>query len=386
MKKSVLFFLALFSVSLFFVACSNDDDDDNNDDPQTLAERFPGVPIGDIVPVAERETALVGDESTMKSGDESLKYWIFAQSTALISGCGISDEIDLLDQYGYTEDTKLAFGRDGNLYVKVDGNESVVGGWEWSDTQTKDGIILDTYPGVVFTFTILTPDEVVYASKQVGAYEGCSSTTIITYERMVYDGGGQVDPNGLTPDINEIITAEALEGLQDLGMPINTGTNPPNLEGAYLGSPFVLKSSNVPNDYDPGYQFADITIHFYEQNDEDLTIKYDYINGIETGVGQGGFIVGDDNNFSVFLGVEVEISGYSSDVVIVLSGTMGTDGIENLYFANFMVDNFGNPGGVFIPDNTGRIVYDSDGFSESTTWYTLKNAQQSNMPSINMVR
>ena len=48
----------------------------------------------------------------------------------------------------------------------------------------------------------------------------------------------------------------------------------------------------------------------------------------------------------------------------VISGTLASDGIKKLYFANFMLDNNGNPNGYWIQDGEGRVIIDSDAFSE----------------------
>lgn len=176
----------------------------------------------------------------------------------------------------------------------------------------------------------------------------------------------KVDDNGLTQDINQLIPDSILTIMQNLGMPINGGETPPSLEGTYFASPFVLKSSNIPSDT-PGYTFADYTVTFYEQNNDQLSIKMDYTNGPESGSGLGGFIVGAGDKFSVFAEVNSTYSIYSAKLVHVISGTLTGTGITGLYFANFMIDNNGNPGAVWIENGEGRVIYDSDGSSPKVT-------------------
>lgn len=83
-------------------------------------------------------------------------------------------------------------------------------------------------------------------------------------------------------------------------MPINGGANPPNLENTYHASPFILVSSNRPGEV-PGHQFADYSVTFHGQDNEELSIMVDYLNGPESGEGLGSFIVGEDCKFSVFV-------------------------------------------------------------------------------------
>ncbi len=69
---------------------------------------------------------------------------------------------------------------------------------------------------------------------------------------------------------------------------------------------------------------------------------------------------------SVFLSVETTVNSHVAKALFVLSGEMGSEGITNFYYSNFMVDNGGNPEGYFLGDGNGRITYDSDGLSPTT--------------------
>jgi len=176
----------------------------------------------------------------------------------------------------------------------------------------------------------------------------------------------KVEENGLTQEINNLIPDSIITKMVDLGMIINRGETPPVLNGTYFASPFVLKASNVPND-PPGYTFSDYSLTLFEQNNDNLSLKLDYYNGGESGTGLGGFVVGSNNNFTIFAEVNSTYLGYTAKMVHVISGTLTATGIEDLYFANFMLDNFENLGGYWIAEGEGRIIYDSDGFSEKET-------------------
>ena len=176
----------------------------------------------------------------------------------------------------------------------------------------------------------------------------------------------KVESNGLTKEINELIPSSILSKIKNLGMPINTGDNPPNIENIYLATPCILKASNVPEDT-PGHEFSDFEMSFYQQNNDKMTIKIDYENGPESGSGMGGFIVGEGNNFTVVC--EVDVYNTDNNVfaksAMIISGKYRSTGIINFYCALVMLDNYGNPKGNFINNGSVRIIYDSDGFSES---------------------
>ncbi|MBN2663864.1 MAG: hypothetical protein JXR68_09465 [Bacteroidales bacterium] len=176
----------------------------------------------------------------------------------------------------------------------------------------------------------------------------------------------KVDEYGLTKEINNIIPDEILTSMLDMGMPLNGGNEPPEIIGTYFVSPFILDSSNVPDDVS-GKLFADFVVTFYDFNPRKLTVKIDYDNGIETGTGVGSFIVGEGNKFSVFCEIKAtQLVLFKAEATMIFTGTLTDNGIEDFWYANFMVDNHGNEQGLWIENGEGRIIYDSDGFSERT--------------------
>ena len=166
----------------------------------------------------------------------------------------------------------------------------------------------------------------------------------------------------LSKDIKNIVPESTLTKITDLGMPIHKGDKPTNLANIYKASPFILKSSNIPSD-NVGKSFADYNFRLYDQDNTNLSIKLDYLNGPESGSGLGGFISGNGSDFSVFVKVHSTSSGQQADLIHIISGTIVSGGIKDLYFANFMLDNNGNTGKVWIENEEGRVIYDSDGMS-----------------------
>jgi len=177
------------------------------------------------------------------------------------------------------------------------------------------------------------------------------------------DNTPEVNEDGLTRDVTDLVPQEILDEMEDLGLPIYGGIDPPNIEGRFVASPFILLASNRQSDI-PGDQFQDYYVTFKEQDDRELTIMMDYENGSEMGNGLGSFIVGDGNRFSVFVEVISENNGETASVVNVISGEISETGIKDFYFANFMLDNKGNPSNYWIEEGEGRVAFDSDGFSE----------------------
>jgi len=199
-------------------------------------------------------------------------------------------------------------------------------------------------------------------------YEKINFISVFCFSNCIFWLQKKLDENGLTSEINNFIPDSVLNTMISLGLPVNTGNNPDKLEGTFLVTPFVLKNSNVPGDA-TGYQFMDLEVTFYDFDRKELTIKVDYTNGPEEGTGLGSFIVGDNKEFTVFANLNTTAYGSNASMAMVFSGTLENDGITDFYFANFMLDNYGNESGYWIGNGEGRVIYDSDGFSERTDAY-----------------
>jgi len=172
----------------------------------------------------------------------------------------------------------------------------------------------------------------------------------------------KIDGDGLT-----IIPNELLIYFLTLGIEINSGRNPPNIEGTYLATPLQLvnttTSTNIADQWD-------MYVTFSNQNYNKLTISADYTmqqnnnSGPMSSSGADAFIVGTGNKFTVFLDGTREQAGYMAKTVEVFSGEMTASGISNYQWAVFMVDNRGDPLGTWIANGTGYFKRDSDRFSE----------------------
>lgn len=182
--------------------------------------------------------------------------------------------------------------------------------------------------------------------------------------------------NGLTKEINKIISKDLLQAMEDMGMPIYRGNNPPvNIEGKYIIAPDVCIATNIPNDgFGPCFRFDDFYPTFSNQNNKKQTITVSASQSSTKGDGYGGYIVGTDDKFTVFVPMDNVKNGHSFKTVDVYSAIAAPNGLKNCYHSAFMISGGGSKWAL-MENNQGRVIYDADGFSEIIS---IKTSQKTN--------
>lgn len=171
----------------------------------------------------------------------------------------------------------------------------------------------------------------------------------------------RLDENGLTPEINSLVSQEYLDMLMDLGLEINRGGNPPTLQGEFLISPCYIAKSTA-GDIE-GVSTRDINLTLYNQ--KDLAITVDLKQQTQVGNAVGSYIVGNQDKFSIFVVVEElnTSTGSKAKLLYTISGQKVNEGIADIKIANLMLDNYGNPGNIWIGNGKGRLFRDRDNLS-----------------------
>ena len=147
-----------------------------------------------------------------------------------------------------------------------------------------------------------------------------------------------------------------------LGIEINHGNNPPNIEGTFFISPAILVRSNFADGFAPGHRFPDTEVTFSRQDNARMTLEVDAIRAdgaVITGINAS--ITGSGNRFSVFSEViTTRLGGSSYRTVNIYSGEITSTGIVGFHSALIVT--------VEAPDTIrrgqGRLTRDVDGFSE----------------------
>lgn len=92
------------------------------------------------------------------------------------------------------------------------------------------------------------------------------------------------------------------------------------------------------------------------------------VNGSSFSKGNGSFISGTEDNFTVYFDSEGESNGIYTRKADVYSGTITKDGITDLYHGFVMVEKGPDPEGILMDEGVFRLFKDSDGLSNHVDW------------------
>jgi len=154
-------------------------------------------------------------------------------------------------------------------------------------------------------------------------------------------------------DVLTEIPRELLELFYDLGIIINSGRNPPNIEGTYLVPTLTVMRNTTGGSIAEQW---DKYVTFFRQNDNRLTVNVDYTLPSASGpfsLSGLGYIVGDGNKYTIIVDGIREEDGYTAKTVEAFSGEITSTGINAYQWAVFMIDNSGDPLGHWISNGTG---------------------------------
>ncbi len=185
---------------------------------------------------------------------------------------------------------------------------------------------------------------------------------------------------GLPQAVINQVPDSIIQKLKDLGMPINEGIAPPNVEGIYLGSPWKLVASNF-DDFEVGHLFTDLKVKFTNQNNLKQEINVQSKTGSTISDDVSSYISGHDSLFSIFVITNNnKLNGSdTTDIqqfVRVFSGVKvsGESSIKNLRSALMSLKEIKNTTNAFLKAGQGRLIFDSDFVSDDQTTFRTNQA------------
>lgn len=164
--------------------------------------------------------------------------------------------------------------------------------------------------------------------------------------------------------ITQVIPSKYLKELQK-HMTIYDGENPPNVEGVFLVAPAVLHYDSF--NAEGVDSFSNSYIEFYAQDIANRTLKTKEQGGNDA-QGTGSYIIGEGNDFTVFLNNSGKNGSATFKTATIISGTMTSKGIKNLYYGFLMLEKANDPNGNIMDPGRYRIIKDKDGLSEYSKW------------------
>lgn len=164
----------------------------------------------------------------------------------------------------------------------------------------------------------------------------------------------------------DFIPDDILDNIIDNGQPIFEGLDPPVLDSCYLISPLVLVQSNFDDEVFPGHVFLDETVCFENFNEKSLQIDITNMQANTTGEGEGSFISGSGDDFTIYVKILLtDTDDHEVLTTTIYSGTVEDGGIRDMFVSIFVIDDNGDPNGIYIENGQGRLLKDDDGFSPS---------------------
>lgn len=285
----------------------------------------------------------------------------------------------------------------------------------------EDGVAQERFGEIVFTgtsisgsgnaFTAAFVSQVTFAEQTFevanifsGIVTAAGIENILQVNFLLDDGGDPgdflsptgtgdtyIDPDGFSerldtsdsvgsPSTGGLLTVAQLASIQSLGLQINSGDTPPNVEGTFRLDPRVLQASSQPGDeVDAGSIAASQDITFLNQDNSAQTVSFavDDIpttsdvappttedESIDEVLSFESFISGSGDAFTVYFVFEFVFNGQTIETVEAYSGTVADDGIENFQSVLVLLDDGGDANDSLFPIGTGNLFTDQDGFSE----------------------
>ena len=184
------------------------------------------------------------------------------------------------------------------------------------------------------------------------------------------------DNRDLPQEVKNMLTPDQQQSLEEKGMTVNEGVNPPNIVGVYYNNTNYCTYDSTgwyTNTYFDEYYWR-----FYDQSGNQIKLDYTAETEPDTATGVGAFITGDGELFSVFLKVSGSSYGVSYTAVTVVSGRKIAGGIQDFMDGFIMTskNTAADPDDeILAPVNTIRIFVESDGIAETSSWPAALSTQ-----------
>lgn len=201
---------------------------------------------------------------------------------------------------------------------------------------------------------------------------GCSEDDYVCDCIKAGTGGEPVDTTTYPVDttmteVDTILVSPLIELLEEQGMPVYTGTTPPDVSGSYLISTVTLILSNIADD-EVGDEYNDAVLTFSNYQANKLLITQTLTQSNSVLYGEAAQISGSGNNFTVAHTIEgTTDDGVYTKMAVVCSATKTSAGLTNLWYAYWMREKRNDTGHNYMDVGDYRVITDKDGLAVNYT-------------------
>ena len=162
----------------------------------------------------------------------------------------------------------------------------------------------------------------------------------------------------LRQKIEKVVPSDVLKMIKEMGMPINEGITPPNIEGKYLADDQTMKKSNIQDDNPVGTKYEEEVLTISGQNNTNFSVT---LRSETDSYTQTHYMVisGNGDRFTLYAPFKITLDDNSTEnAVLLYSGRIKEGDLYELHYGLFMIDK--------PYSGLGQIMYEADGVAKKT--------------------
>lgn len=174
------------------------------------------------------------------------------------------------------------------------------------------------------------------------------------------DDNSSSDDEDIRQQVENFVTPDLVDTLNDLGFNFNNGEDTPNIEGRFSFNPRILGGTNIEDDV-LGNSYVEFIADLSNIDPElrQLTFQSVSSSGSLIATGASTFYSAIGNSFSIYARFNIVTNNQAYTILRALSGDISDDGIVNGQVVLIMQENNNISG--LLENGQGRLFVDEDG-------------------------
>ena len=165
-------------------------------------------------------------------------------------------------------------------------------------------------------------------------------------------------PSGAA-DIESLVSEDALQSMEDNGLRVHRGENPPEIDGSYLMDTHVLGYDSegiLPG----GYPFGRYLFDMRTAEDGSILVDYENLDSGTTGAGEPGFATGADGCITIWSNSLTQQTDCQEDLPNIYTGCLSEEGLEDFQHVIHMHTREGACNASMMSIGSYRILEEED--------------------------